>query len=176
MLLIFCLINLWLACASQSDEKPVLQEILVPRKLVENQTIRLNCDLIKGAKPIRFSWYLDDEPIRESERLEIENRRDSSSLMIKGLSVDSVGRYKCVGANDRGSDQQTVAVYVNSKSARISVNSAKELIDFASSSQAGDHQRPAEHHRPPEPAGRPGLPGERLSEGRGQVDESRGEG
>ena len=117
MWLIFCLVSLWFANASQSSERPVLQEILVPRKLVENQKIRLNCDLIQGAKPIRFSWFFNDEPIRESERLEIDTSRDYvSSLMIKGLSVDSVGRYKCVGANDHGSDQQTVAVYVNSKS------------------------------------------------------------
>ena len=96
-------------------QKPVLQEILVPRKLVENQTIRLNCDLIQGSKPIRFSWYFNDEPVKESERLQVIVREDDSHLLVKGLSVDSVGRYKCVGANEHGSDQQTVSVYVNSK-------------------------------------------------------------
>ena len=118
MLLLLCLISLWFAEASHVDEnQPVLQEIFVPRKLVENQTIRLNCDLIQGAKPIQFSWFFDDEPIRESERLQIDTRRDDvSSLAIRSLSVDSVGRYKCVAANDHGSDQQAVAVYVNSKS------------------------------------------------------------
>ena len=106
-----------IANAVQDDrQKPILQEILVPRKLVESQIIRLNCDLIQGAKPIRFSWFFNDEPIRESQRLQIDTRRDDiSSLVIKGLSVDSVGRYKCVGTNEYGSDQQTVAVYVNSK-------------------------------------------------------------
>ena len=109
--------NLWLAKADHGNwQAPVLQEMFVPRKLAENQTIRLNCDLVQGAKPIRFSWYFNDEPIRESERLEIDARKDdASSLLIKGLSVDSLGRYKCVGMNDHGSDQQTVAVYVNSK-------------------------------------------------------------
>ena len=80
MLLLFCLINLWFAKASHNDEsRPVLQEILVSKKLIENQTIRLNCDLIQGAKPIRFSWLFDDKPIRESERLQIDC---SSSLTV----------------------------------------------------------------------------------------------
>lgn len=117
MLLIFCLIDLWLVQASPTDEnRPALLEITLPRKLVENQTIRLNCDLLQGSRPIRFSWHFNDEPIREDERqLQIDTRSDSSSLMIKGLSADSVGRYKCVAANEYGSDQQTVEVHVNSK-------------------------------------------------------------
>ena len=101
MLLIFCLINLWLGTASHNEERPVLQEINLPRKLVENQTIRLNCDLLQSSRPVRFSWFFDDEPVKENERLQIDTRLDSSSLMIKDLSVESVGRYKCVGTNDR---------------------------------------------------------------------------
>ena len=114
MLLLFGLIGLWFVEAN--GDKPVLQELFVPRKLVENQTIRLNCDLIQGTKPIQFNWFFDDEPIRENERLQIDSRKDdASSLVIRRLSVDSVGRYKCVSLNDHGSDQQEVAVYVNSK-------------------------------------------------------------
>lgn len=114
MLLIFCLFSLWLAKASD-EYKPVLREILVPRKLVEHQNIKLNCDLMQGSKPIKFSWFLNDEPIRESDELQIIVREDESSLVIKSLSVDAVGRYQCVGENEHGSDQQAVAVYVNSK-------------------------------------------------------------
>ena len=114
MLLLFGLICLWFVKAN--GDKPVLQELFVPRKLVENQTIRLNCDLIQGAKPIRFSWFFDDKPIRENERLEVDSRKDdASSLMIKRLSVEQIGSYRCVASNDHGSDQQAVAVYVNSK-------------------------------------------------------------
>ena len=109
-----------IANAVQDDrQKPILQEILVPRKLVESQIIRLNCDLIQGAKPIRFSWFFNDEPIRESERMEIETRKDASSLMIRELSVNNVGRYKCVASNDYGSDQQQTMVHVNSKRVRL---------------------------------------------------------
>ena len=103
------------AASQHNQQKPVLQEILVPRKLIENQDIKLNCDLLKGSKPVKFGWFFDDEPIKENERLQIETRRDASSLTIRELSVDSVGKYKCLASNDQGSDQQTATLYVNSK-------------------------------------------------------------
>ena len=117
MLLIYLISYLALVAASQhNQQKPILQEILVPRKLIENQDIKLNCDLLKGAKPVKFSWFFNDEPIRESERLQIDARRDDvSSLTIRELSVDSLGRYQCLASNDHGSDQQTATLYVNSK-------------------------------------------------------------
>ena len=119
MLWIYLISCFAIAKASQSDGRPVLQEITLPRKVVENQTIRLNCDLIQGTKPIQFSWFFNDQPIQESERLEIETRKVASSLMISQLSVDNVGRYKCVASNDYGSDQQQTTIHVNSKRVRL---------------------------------------------------------
>ena len=117
MHLLLLLISLWLAEANHSDEnRPVLQEITLPRKLVEKQNIRLNCDLMQGSKPIKFTWFFNDEPIRESESLQIDARKDdASSLVIKGLSAEAIGRYKCAVANDYGNDEQTATLYVNSK-------------------------------------------------------------
>ena len=117
MLLIYLIGCFAIVSASQhNQQKPVLQEITLPRKLVENQDIKLNCDLLKGTKPVKFSWFFNDEPIKENERLQIDARRDdASSLVIRELSVDSVGKYKCLASNDHGSDQQTANLYVNSK-------------------------------------------------------------
>ena len=118
------LINFWFAIAradQENENRPILLEIALPKKLVENQPIRLNCDLLQGARPIQFSWYFDDVPIKQNERLQIETRADSSSLMIKRLSVDQIGSYRCVSTNEHGSDQQTVAVYANSKWLRVFV-------------------------------------------------------
>ena len=114
MFVIYLIVCLAIVEADDS-QRPVLQELWVPRKLVENQTVRLNCDLIQGTKPIQFSWFFNDAPIRENEQLEVETRKDASSLMIKRLSVEQIGSYRCVASNDHGSDQQAVAVYVNSK-------------------------------------------------------------
>lgn len=115
MLLVY-LIGCLAVVRASSNDRPILQEITLPRKLVENQNIKLNCDLTQGAKPIKLSWFFNDAPIKENERLQIDNRRDDvSSLVIKSLSSDSVGRYKCVATNDYGSDQQTGTVHVNSE-------------------------------------------------------------
>ena len=117
-MLLVCLLGYFLAAtASQENgQTPLLQEISLPRKLAENQAVRLNCDLLKGSRPIQFRWFFDDGQIREDDRsLQTTHRDDMSSLTIKSLSVESVGRYKCVATNEHGSDQQTVAVYVNSE-------------------------------------------------------------
>ena len=116
MLLIYLIGCLAIARKGYANkQKPILQEITLPRKLVEGQDIRLNCYLLKGTRPVKFSWFFNDEPIKETEKLQTIVREDESNLLIRELSVDNVGKFKCVGANDQGSDQQAVALYVNSK-------------------------------------------------------------
>ena len=119
-----------LAIAKASDDnRPVLLEIALPKKLVENQMIRLNCDLMQGTRPIQFSWYFNDTPIKENDQLQVTYRDDMSSLMIKTLSVDQIGTYQCLAKNEYGSDQQTVAVYASSKWLRVFVQiDSVELI------------------------------------------------
>ena len=114
MFLIFCLIN-WFAITNANQAKPILQEFILPRRIVENGNIKLNCDLLQGLKPVQFSWYFNDEVLKENDKLQITVREDSSSLMIKELSVDNNGHFKCLAANSYGSDYQKVSVYVNSK-------------------------------------------------------------
>ena len=114
MFLIFYLIN-WFAVTNANQDKPVLQEVTLPKKIIENQDIKLNCDLLRGLKPVQFSWYFNDEVLKENDKLQITIREDSSSLMIKELSVDNNGHFKCLAANGYGSDYQKVSVYVNSK-------------------------------------------------------------
>ena len=122
MLLLYLIGYFAIAKANDDNrQRPVLQEIVVPRKLVENQMIRLNCDLLQGARPIHFSWYFDDTLIKQNDQLQATYRDDMTSLMIKRLSIDQIGTYRCVAKNEHGSDQQTVAVYANSKWLRVFV-------------------------------------------------------
>ena len=129
MLLIYLIGCFVIAKASQDNrQRPVLQEITLPRKLVESQSIRLNCDLLQGSRPIRFGWFFNDEPVAESERLQVTYRDDVSSLMIRELSVEQIGTYKCVGTNEYGSDQQTVTVQVNSECSSSSLCEQKSNV------------------------------------------------
>ena len=57
MLLIY-LIGCFVIAKAGHDEKPVLQEIFVSRKLVENQNVKLNCDLLQGAKRSSLAGFL----------------------------------------------------------------------------------------------------------------------
>lgn len=103
------------ASSSQLDQKPILQEILLPRKIVEKKNIKLNCDLIEGSKPIEFRWYFNDELIKETDSVKVILRDDMSSLMIKEVAVDSIGTYKCIASNAYGSDHQKISVHFDSE-------------------------------------------------------------
>lgn len=115
MLFIIYLID-WFVIGSTGhvDQKPILQEITIPRKIVENQNIKLNCDLLNRAKST-FSWYFNDELIKENDRIQIIQREDMSSLMITEVSIEDLGIYRCLASNSFGSDQQKISVLFNSK-------------------------------------------------------------
>ena len=96
------------------DDKPILQEILVPKNLVENQTIRLLCGIIKG-ESVEFEWYKNDKKLTEFDKRKIKYSEDSSELIIKSLSIDDLGDYKCVSKNKYGVDSQIVSLYFSGK-------------------------------------------------------------
>lgn len=126
MLLIICLIN-WFVTVIANQKKPTLQEILLPKKLIENQGIKLNCDLIDGTKPIKFIWYFNDQILNEKDKNQIIHRDDMSSLMIKELSIEEIGTYKCVAINNFGDDSQKVTIQVNSKYKNVCI---VKIINF----------------------------------------------
>ena len=98
------------------DYKPLIQEILVPRNLNENQTIKLNCELVQGYLPTTIDWYLNDKKLEDDNtRIKIKKSDDSATLMIKYLSVDDNGDYYCLAANQYGEHRRHASVYVNSK-------------------------------------------------------------
>jgi hypothetical protein len=125
MIFLICLFN-WFVFIG-ANQKPILQEIFTPKKLVENQTVRFNCDLLLGGAA-HFSWYLNDEQLKENDKLKIKNREDTSSLMIQEISVDSNGIYRCQATNEYGSDSQKISIFVNCKMNHILNNEYIYLI------------------------------------------------
>lgn len=100
--------------ASTADHlsKPLLQEILVPKNLAENRTTRLVCSIEQG-ESIDFSWFLNDRKLESNEKQRIVHNQESSELVIKSLSVDDLGDYRCLGKNKFGQDMQRISLVFN---------------------------------------------------------------
>lgn len=93
-----------------NEEKPVLLEISLPKKLAENQAVRLSCALLQGHS-VGFEWTFNGEKLTENARRRIIYHEDSSDLMIKSLSVDDLGDFQCIAKNSQGEDTQRVSLF-----------------------------------------------------------------
>ena len=105
------------------EDKPLIQEFIVPRNLNENQTIKLSCELIQAKQPVTIDWYLNDKIIEEDNfKIKIKKSEESAVLTIKNLSVDDNGDYFCLASNKYGNHKRHASVYINSKSIKVNVN------------------------------------------------------
>lgn len=101
------------AYAKLSD-RPLLQEILIPKSLNENQTTRLVCSIIQGEE-VDFEWYCNDKKLDQNGKRRIISHEESSELVIKSLSVEDLGEYKCLGKNKYGQDVQKASLVFNGR-------------------------------------------------------------
>lgn len=49
-----------------------------------------------------MSWYIADEPLKEDDRVTIENEGDVFAVVISPTELDDEAEYKCVARNDFG--------------------------------------------------------------------------
>ena len=99
---------------AESSNRPLLQDILVSKNLKENQTTRLVCSIIQGEE-VDFEWYFNDKKLDQNDRRRIASHGELSELVIKSLSIDDLGEYKCVGKNKYGQDVQTASLIFNGR-------------------------------------------------------------
>ena len=100
--------------SAEFDMKPVLQDILVPKNLKENQNVRLFCSIKKG-KNLKFDWYLNNDKLETNDERRIDSHEDFSTLVIESLSVDDIGEIKCICKNQYGEDTQKAFLLFNGK-------------------------------------------------------------
>ena len=104
----FCLNSVY-----TDENRPILQELFVPKNLGENKTVKLNCNLLQGEN-VKLEWFLNGKKIDEKlNKRKISFYGESSELVIKFLSIDDLGNYKCVGSNKYGEDVQRISLHFN---------------------------------------------------------------
>ena len=99
---------------AESSNRPLLQDILVSKNLKENQTTRFVCSIIQGEE-VDFEWYFNDKKLDQNDRRRIASHGELSELVIKSLSIDDLGDYKCIGQNKYGQDVQTASLVFNGR-------------------------------------------------------------
>ena len=98
-----------------NENRPIIQEIALPKNFNQNQVVRLNCALVQGTQPLNFEWYFNGQKLENNNKTTIKIRDDSADLIIRSLSVEDLGDYKCTVSNTYGEDTQKVSLYTNGK-------------------------------------------------------------
>lgn len=109
----FFLVQLQAILSEGSEELPLLQEIFLPKTLNENQPIKLNCDLLQGKQPVRLDWHFNGKKLDEDSRIKIKTDEDSTSLVIRSLTINDLGEYECLASNEYGQHKRQALVYFN---------------------------------------------------------------
>lgn len=93
---------------------PYITPFTVEDEINSGDIIQLNCLVSKGDRPIKISWLLDEEPLKEDlgvSKTQIGDR--TSLLMISPVLGSHAGNYTCMASNAAGSVNHTVTVRVN---------------------------------------------------------------
>lgn len=99
----------------ESNERPSLQQFLLPQNLKENQILKLNCELVEGKLPVVYKWFFNKKMIENNSKKKIISKDDSSKLTIYNLTFDDIGEYECKAENSYGDTFSKVSVFLNSK-------------------------------------------------------------
>ena len=68
-------------------------------EVLEGDSTRLECRVGPGAD---VTWYRDDEPLEEDDRVTFENEGDVFAVVIAATELDDEAEYKCVAQNEFG--------------------------------------------------------------------------
>ena len=83
-------------------------------RLKEGQRARFEAGYAGYPKP-EVTWYFKGEILKNSSKVQIKVREDSSTLTIIDCSFDDGGMYECRAANSLGTDKTKGSLTVNSK-------------------------------------------------------------
>lgn len=99
-----------------SDDRPIIQDLLVSSRLVEGKKVYLTCQLADTGKlPVNFRWTHSGSLITPNDNVAIINSDESSQLIIKEMNLNSSGNYECKVENSYGFDSRQVDVKLNGR-------------------------------------------------------------
>ncbi len=103
-------------------QKPVFTEPLTSLDIAEAESGLLECRLIPVGDPkLRVEWYLNEQPLQQSNRLPIAHEFGHVSLQLSHALPHDTGVYMCRAVNDLGEAVTTASVNVIRKSTQTTM-------------------------------------------------------
>ena len=100
-----------------STTAPKLGQVLDSQTQTENSTFAVFCLVQIGSPPLFFEWFKHGQIINsDSDKVEIENSKSSSTLKIVNVKRYDAGNYTCKVKNSLGVDSLNVKLNVKGKS------------------------------------------------------------
>lgn len=95
----------------QKNEKPIIEDLFISSKLVENKKYSITCQVSSGT----VEWLLNGQKVISDNNISIGQLDDSSILTIKSMSSSYNGEFSCLVKNKFGIDKKSVLVKLNGK-------------------------------------------------------------
>ena len=84
-----------------NNEKVSFIEPLENADAIEGDDIEFDC-VISGSHPLGIQWYKDKNPIQSDDQKYFTELKDNKlSLVVKNVTSDDIGNYRCTIGNDR---------------------------------------------------------------------------
>ena len=99
----------------ETEQAPKFIREIKELRLKEGQTARFEAGFAGYPKP-EVTWYFKGEILKNSSKVQIKVREDSSTLTIIDCNFDDGGVYECRASNNLGTDKTKGSITVNSKS------------------------------------------------------------
>ena len=99
---------------AETEQAPKFIREVKEVRLKEGQRARFECGFAGYPKP-EVNWYYQGEILKNSSKVQIKVREDSSTLTIIDCTFDDAGMYECRASNTLGTDKTKGSLTVNSE-------------------------------------------------------------
>merc|ERR1712012_394242 len=97
---------------AETEQAPKFIREIKEVRLKEGQRARFEAGFAGYPKP-EVTWYFQGEILKNSSKVQIKVREDSSTLTIIDCTFDDAGMYECRAANNLGTDKTKGSLTVN---------------------------------------------------------------
>merc|ERR1712062_700077 len=102
---------------AETEQAPKFIREVKEVRLKEGQRARFECGFAGYPKP-EVNWYYQGEILKNSSKVQIKVREDSSTLTIIDCTFDDAGMYECRASNTLGTDKTKGSLTVNKMTAQ----------------------------------------------------------
>merc|ERR1712241_1572165 len=97
---------------AETEQAPKFIREVKEVRLKEGQRARFECGFAGYPRP-EVTWYFQGEVLKNSSKVQIKIREDSSTLTIIDCTFDEAGMYECRASNALGTDKTKGSLTVN---------------------------------------------------------------